>query len=732
MKRGSGRIETGPIRPSRPDPPQIPTRPLANRPLANRPLANRRWRIGAGESGESNPDVSFSPGPVSIRAAYWESKRRADQLRGQIQETRQQLQQLDEELGSVAQAIPFRQRRQHLDELAAQQTSDDAPVPTPDDLKLIRRLDQELAEVRRQLQAARAAADVTHNEATHPNLERVVAVLADWPRCQDHLERLESLRRELPQTRAGDVSSGVPSQADVTRAIAEIRHAARERRASRRAQRNRAQPKTISATAGGSDSRDSGAEQVAELRRQIHQLRDGTRQLLARQLLSRQAILGIGLLFSAGTTTMLAALLLNLDGAELATGSIGLTCLIAAALLKVSFERTPSDQLRAQRIRVTQLIDQLQHLHATDTLDPRTPTAEPAESEPALWERAPSDSRWQKAVTPALPAKVPTVRLAEDAERNWHATLARWDLPADVTPSQAIAALGRRMRTHLTTPTAEARADLRQRMVRQQQSIDDWCERAAACLDDEADSASSRAPREWLARLQAAQRSAERHDSERRAADGYQETVADLQRQLKKLKLRRAKRLERVGAEDLAQLEASIIARAEQDRRAHERIQLEAEFERELGQHPRGAEIRQWLADQTDLELHLETLRADAAARQELLTRYQRELQSERSQIEELASRTRPAARRADEWPDGSRDVSDGWEDRRALTIVGAILARLAAQAPTPALAPPAPTSPLAGGAGSDFTVAGGAGSDGPSCDGTRTAPVPASGCAVF
>src|SRR5690606_22176376 len=139
-----------------------------------------------------------------------------------------------------------------------------------------------------------------------------------------------------PTVRVGEAPTDAQWN-ELRAAVAAIRRAAQERRTARRLDRYQFAAEALSSgrlphveTPG--DARDATADdappptdpRIDSLRRQIRQLREETRAMLERQLLSPRVLVGIGLLFSLGLALLGAAVTLNLDGAEIATGTIGL------------------------------------------------------------------------------------------------------------------------------------------------------------------------------------------------------------------------------------------------------------------------------------------------------------------------------------------------------------------------------------------------------------------------
>lgn len=394
-------------------------------------------------------------------------------------------------------------------------------------------------------------------------------------------------------------------------------------------------------------------ERRDSLHRQIRQLRDETQQLLARQILSRHALLGIGLLFSAGVAILLAAIFLDLDGAEMLTGIIGLTCLMAAGLLKASFERAPSEQLRRQRLRIVELLRELDQLPIPweDYLQQSASAGSTEYSQStatAACAREDGDERADTRPFPAAEVHDAPVqdaalhaaeRACEDAWRDWHLLLEEHQFPLETRPTEVV----RAVREQYRLTRDELHRHVRDQVTETLPAIvEDWSARAAdwcrvhlpstawsaageeislhdwhAMLSNES---ARRDTSRWTARVADASATDSAQDGTDAASlpignllgdtdrgntehSGETAEIVELQLQVRQLKRRRQRLLDAAGVQQVEQYEAAILEgerwRQIEEQARRGRAELETQLAACGDAEPR---IREWLETGVDLE----------------------------------------------------------------------------------------------------------------------------------
>ncbi len=360
---------------------------------------------------------------TAARQSYLAAKRAIAEQQERIGHLRQQQQHLWVEAEQVQRAMDLQKLWNLLQTATAHLAPSVTAQVTTEELARLRELQQQIRQARERLERLQGqrCEQLERLQASEDLAQRnrqLTAILDAWPICRDRQRRLVELRRELadrPSTAEGSRSR----DSQTRQAIREVRQAAQTRRGARHELRLSEQHASVvanTASIGGLNKRPVASvtdPQLESLHRQVRQLREETRRMLQRQLLSRRVLISIGLLFSIGVAILLSALVLNLDGAELATGGIGLTCIVAAALLKSSFERTPSYQLRRQRLRIAALLAEIERVRGVSAAE--TPAAEEA------------------VATTSGALSVSEAALAEQAARDeWVA--ARCELPSDTPP----------------------------------------------------------------------------------------------------------------------------------------------------------------------------------------------------------------------------------------------------------------------------------------------------------
>jgi hypothetical protein len=646
--------------------------PTAAAPAVDPMAPRRRWLDQAQKSialrldGVRTPASALShatPSPrlqdvtdsSEARAAYLETQRAVRQVRHSIQALREQVTRWEEQRQMLLDAESLMPRWQSLEELRSQLTEGETAESSVEELSTLHRLDEQLAALRKRLHAAKELLDTGSSSGVSKAsleaklqpiwklLQEADAYRAAWKSLQElphvlphpHLQsdgigqaQMEAARRDLNQA--------AERVAALRRSLAQHQSPHTTTTAQRKTQAPAASIDAPNRTSNGSMTSDASAR-AESLRRQIRQLRDETRTLLGRQLLSRHALLGIGVLFSVGVAVCCYALLFPLDGAEFATGAMGVTCILAAALLKASFERTPSDQMRVQRLRIERLMAQLQELQPLSAAATRDTVASPE-------------------------TNLPLEQIADEireAERAWQETLADYDLPTDCDLADAIERLSDRYQRPSTIEPPWTLSAAQRHAA--EQTVAHWQQHATACLfdsddievaddsDDESVGArraletSEWQPKEWIDALQqqaAAIRATS--DSHSRQHKTTHAELAELQQQLKKLKHRRRKLLERNGVDDTAELEARVQQRSRREGLSQRVEQLQVEWNTRLAEHPQGEQIRAWIENDEDLAALQGNCERQWSDAKQQLAEYQSELQAKTQTIESLS--LRPAA----------------------------------------------------------------------------------------
>ncbi|MCA9169770.1 MAG: hypothetical protein KDB23_18980 [Planctomycetales bacterium] len=429
-----------------------PTRPAETQWAA----AYRRWQTWEAERSTRNADNAKTISPttdlelVEIRRQYLAARGQVRRQTDRLRQVRTAIESLEKQLASLVFAQNWHARWQELETC---KSSADAATANIDatDLAELERLDQELRDLRAELERLRIAsesslaADVpaaSSRSVVDRRRQEIERLLDDYPACRQQWlnvcgerTRIEQRQREQrrpekqvaawPQRltlaeaeaaigrvvaadrelqccrkissrwprewlRAGDGAnrSGATNDATVSTAAELLGHTASTgaaatieldkgtaaAAATRRTTDAVADTTPVLETDAADDAAklldEAGgeltrAERIASLQRQIRQLREESRRLLDRQLLSRQSLVAIGLLFSGGAAVLMSSLVLDLGGEERAASAIGVTCMLSALLLKLSFERAPSYKLREHRERVTELIEELRQLGVT-------------------------------------------------------------------------------------------------------------------------------------------------------------------------------------------------------------------------------------------------------------------------------------------------------------------------------------------------------------------------------
>ncbi len=469
-----------------------------------------------------------------------------------------------------------------------------------------------------------------------------------------HLANLQFVRQHL-ETFPPTIKLHGDDESTASTVTGPARDAQSRKKKSRRPGQDTAPAREAAATEGSGTAAAPAMPDAAtlderrdSLHRQIRQLRDETQQLLARQMLSRHALLGIGLLFSAGIAILLAAIFLDLDGAEMLTGIIGLTCLMAAGLLKASFERAPSEQLRRQRLRIVELLRELDQLPIPweDYLQQSASSGLTECSQSTDMAAAAREDGDERADTSPFPAAQEhdapvhdaelhaAERACEDAWRDWHLLLAENQFPLETRPTEVVRAVRQQYRLTRNELHRQARDRGTETLPA---IVEDWSARAAdwcrvhlpstawsaageeltlhdwhALLSDES---ARRGAARWTARVADASVSESAQDWTESVSLPVGDTVGDtidnaetaeiveLQLQVRQLKRRRQKLLDAAGVQQVEQYEAAILE-AERWRQTEEQARRgRAELETQLAAcgdaEPR---VREWLETGVDLE----------------------------------------------------------------------------------------------------------------------------------
>lgn len=577
--------------------PQPALIPLAPRPvnpdawfwsdLEKRYPAWRQTMLELMAHAESEPNLGQRVGQAQVasrqatREAYLMAKQQlveAETRREELERQRAQLQ-ADDQAWELAESVS--EMWSESDRLL--QTPLGEATVTEQDVLTLRKIDQQLLQVRRRLKECRAAQEsvvatdrpIVHETVPRDAMRRQLEVLlerwerfegdvviSDWLATRDSLSTIDEEDLVVPMRRAargdraisGDMDTEMSVEVDAPRELSEANVLRRLRQLSQRWRDARreldearlavesgwnATGAALADAMGGGALAGGDAQALQDrresLQRQIRQLRDETRLLLARQLLSRPALLGIGLLFSIGVATLLAALLLDLQNAQMAAGAVGITCILTALFLKASFESAPADELKKQRLRVQQLLQELSELQlpweeflaasnheATDQSTARESAADYASFDATMDSAASTfedhdDQRGLDASQSRFAAMAdPTDRLAlaqratDEAFEDWQRFLAEHNLPIDASPADALRFVQQRRRTARSQRLQSLQAERREARSRAEEArrvVHNWCRDAAdwwnaqdhatePCPVDEC------TPRQWHERLQ--------------------------------------------------------------------------------------------------------------------------------------------------------------------------------------------------------------------------------------
>jgi hypothetical protein len=639
------------------------------------------WSHCSNTQQRTSPSGAASPREASDRAAlrqvYLQAKQQHDQLRQQISALRDQLQNQQSTLVLLDQAIRVKPIWDQLQAIDSRRAGAHANWVLPQDVQQLRQLSRRISLLRQQRQRVleRLTAPPPPRrkaEQPDPRCISIQTLLDTWPACQEQYLRTLQIRSQLAHQATVHQTSDVQAiLAEARLAISQVRSAARALREARHVPRV-AQPAT--------DAQPASAEpddlRIESLRRQIRQLREESRRLLDRQLLSRQALFGVGLLFASGMAILLAALTLNLDGANLGVGAIGLTCLLAAALLKSSFERTPAYQLRRQRLRISALFAQLEE---TGDLYPRREAT--SETDGAL---------------PGMDEPDVVSQLAA-SKQAWLATLARWDLAEDLSAPAAVRHLRNRMRKRLAVVETSNRDALSNQLTDAQAQVDDWCRRAAEQLNADAHSLATQSPKQLFRQLQVHQRqlvtgaspTVEANSSVHQDADA-RKSLREMQQSLRQLIQRKRAILDRCGLRGMSDLRQRLQDKKCTALAEAERARLQQQLESSLPDEPERAQLCRWFEQSNDLESERERRQQEMAQTQRLLTSTQQELVQQQAELDQVTRRPEPfecgPAPAAEPF---TCDIHS--RNEKVLALTGAVFNRLTA---TSTVATPAPSRP--------------------------------------
>ncbi len=702
------------------------------------------------DAGRENPtDTSVAAHRKAARDEYLEAKQQwinSEARRAELQRRWTELQS-DAEAWELAESVA----EMWAESTRLIQTTVPENVVTEPDVAALRKLDQQLAHVRRRMKECRAAQEAratqqvssekrSSRELLRSDLRRDLESLLerwdDWSRQESESSResdgeasdAASDARVVRMAHGGG-ATGEAGEASVLRQLRQLsqrwREARRELEEARRALAADELPQDTAASFS-SDVGSTGIEDKSlhdrreSLQRQIRQLRDETRLLLARQLLSRPALMGIGFLFSIGVATLLAALLLDLQGAQMAAGAVGITCILTALLLKASFERAPTDELRQQRLRVEQLLKELHELPLpweamlAERLNEAAAIAasDEAEAEAARLamldansspddfadstrtgdepHEAMSAKRWPtiarfSATNEASERLAESQRAVEEALEDWQRFLAKQELPIDASPAEALRMVQHRRRSTRSQRLDAIRAvrdESQARAAQQRRILERWCRDAAdwwnaqdpsnePCPVDEC------TPQQWRDRLRrelacfieneslASHASAPRQTSQEEEAIRVE--LEELQQRLKQLKRRRQKLCERTGVSQVVELEAALEEHARLLAARSEGESMRRELELLLSESPHGHRVTEWLDESPDITARLEIHRQRLQDVRTELARIDAQQREWREEIQTWASE-RPT------W-DASHTQAmhpDGRAGSRAVALAGA------------------------------------------------------------
>jgi hypothetical protein len=467
-------------------------------------------------------------------------------------------------------------------------------------------VEQQIASVSQELHAERQRRvnlEEPTGEPTTTNEEAWVRVLEDGAEAARRHLRIDETRRRIAKCRPEvDLPEVERSPDELREIIRQIRAAAAEWRAARqRWQQSRANARDDSATPPSSENRKpSGREkeattQTRELREEIRRVQRETQHLLQPQLLSRPALIAIGLLFVVGTISLLAGFFLRMPGSNWTYCLIGLSSMFSASLLKWNLERPPVEQLRAQRTQIAGLMSRIEASRKPDS------TKEMGSSIPPSWSVHPSRAPGARTMTDqALWSELVV------AEKRWRDLLRQYELPLNLTPRGVIHHVRKQLRT--TEPESiPSLEQLRSDLHADEAWLETWRRQCHQLLDEPMERIRQSSPPQLLDRLSAHRTRLQQTQLEARelaAREQARRGLIKLQRQRKRLVQKRQEILADAGVETSAELQQKLAEMQQAERWKQELNTLRTELDQRIHESGQPQEVIELLGTPSRAALH--------------------------------------------------------------------------------------------------------------------------------
>ncbi len=535
--------------------------------------------------------------PIEIAMRLTKPWQRQTELTGQIEELRalrarpkdlQRLQMVERRLD---------ESRGRLRELREQ--TNDGPMPEP----VVRRIDPEAERLRGQQAEA---------------IER--------------LRRREQLERDIVdanQAEQTDRASVVAAVKQVKDTAGRLRQARRRFRAATE-QARRLTPADAPNPVFESAPDEIESQSVEQIRERIRLLKAETNQLLKRRLLPPLIVLVLGALFAGGAACLMAALLLDLSGFDSSAGAIGVTIMLASALLKLSFERPPDRDLRAHRKRIQELLKEVESRNLTEPPQSPVDDAVPIPINQSVQPKivAPDADEAES----ELPKVSPAFRQElEDAYQAWVGLLAQYDLDPEIQPREAVVEIRQRH-----SEQSQLRPDEASTLRLEQEELTRWLDQYRESLivflssRQQATVHVTFEGATWetlFSFIDAERDSVIEADTEPPSPDPTPEQIGDAQRQVKELKRSRKKILERSGARDVDDLKSRIEQKTQLSELEAELHRVQQRMSRELEHVDCTADVERLLHAEEDIDLNKQRSRKRSE-----VARLSRELEEARSE----------------------------------------------------------------------------------------------------
>lgn len=392
--------------------------------------------------------------PLALRKAYFAARAQQKVLQERLETARQQQQSITTALANCERALSLYDNWCRKQELESSLTEVESFKVRGEHNRRLEQVEQQIVSVSRELRAARqrrstlAETDAVSPEPNDEAWDRVLEAGVEAVRCQ---LRIEQTRRQIAKrSQKIDSPEATRSPDELRKIIRQIRSAAADWRAARQQwQQRRTPPDNDSVAAPASNRHEASnleqneAAQTTQLRDEIRRVQRQTHHLLQPQLLSRPALIAIGLLFVGGAMCLLAGFFLHMPGSNWTFCLIGLSSMFSASLLKWNLERPPIGRLRAQRTQIAELMNRMEASRAPDNLKrsepdiPRSPSAAPRTNHGIR--TATDQAAWSELVA---------------AEKRWRDLLQQYELPMNLTPRGVIAHVRTQLRAMEPEPTA--------------------------------------------------------------------------------------------------------------------------------------------------------------------------------------------------------------------------------------------------------------------------------------